>query len=108
MTRHEVPQVGQVLDAVGGAGRHLDDHRLIAADEILVHGERPAVGIEADAGKRIDASPETTRKRSHLEWCQWFPLVTPGFETLTETWPRSGVRRNAVKEPRSSRLAFSG
>ena len=58
--------------------------------------------------RRTRASPETTRKRYHLEWCQWLPLVTPGLETFTDTCPRSGVRRNSVKEPRSSTFALSG
>ena len=52
----------------------------------------------------MEALPETTRNLSHLFMCQWLPLVMPGFETLMETWPRSGVRRNSVNEPRSSVL----
>ena len=52
------------------------------------------------------AVPETTRNLSHLLMCQWLPLVIPGFETLIETWPRSGVRRNSVKEPRPSTLGL--
>ena len=53
----------------------------------------------------IDAVPETTRNLSHLLMCQWLPLVMPGLETLMETWPRSGVRRNSVNEPRRPRWA---
>lgn len=52
------------------------------------------------------AVPETTRNLSHLLMCQWLPLVMPGLETLIETWPRSGVRRNSVNEPRASVLGF--
>ena len=52
------------------------------------------------------AVPETTRNLSHLLMCQWLPLVMPGLLTLTETCPRSGVRRNSVNEPRSSILGL--
>ena len=54
----------------------------------------------------MEAVPETTRNLSHLLMCQWLPLVMPGLETLMETWPRSGVRRNSVNEPRSSVLGL--
>ena len=58
--------------------------------------------------RRIDASPETTRNFSHFMQCQWLPLVTPGLETFTDTWPQSRVRRTSQKEPRSSDLGSRG
>ena len=40
----------------------------------------------------ISPCPDTTINCSHLELCQCWPLVIPGFDMFIDTWPQSRVR----------------
>ena len=55
----------------------------------------------------ISPSPLTTKNFSFLVWCQWLPLVNPSLEILTETCPRSGVRKNSLKTEQKNTFIFN-